>query len=438
MFCFPMKTGTFTKTSGYGQRWGSLHAGTDYAAPEGTPIYAAADGVVVQGKDRAQGSVQGFGSWIWIDSQTACAKDFIYGHVKHDGILVKAGDRVRAGQQIGVVGNEGQSTGAHLHFEVWTKPGRTSGKAINPDSWLTRAGAVEPGTRVLPTQPTASPAPLTTNGVPTWVPDTVLLSPNTSGPRSLNSLLWIIIHTDESAYDYAAKRVRDTGWTAKRLAEFQQSPSAGGSYTGAADEGGKTARIAPDGTATWSTGNEGNFLGINVCFAGTTAYFTREQWLRRMDQLRTGARIVAHWAAKYNIPVRKLQPGDMRRRVKGIGGHDDARELGSTTHWDPGPGFPWDVFINLVKEAGTGVNETQIRAIVADEVNKYFTAQVHTSMVAGSKRRMSLVEMIRLIDLHVHETRKGVEGSAPKINGIEELLVKLTAAVTTKLENKET
>lgn len=411
MFTHPMKQGTFTKSSGFGPRWGSIHRGTDFAAPTGTPIYAMADGIVVQGSDRAQGSVDGFGSWIWIDSQEACGKDVIYGHVHHPGILVKAGDRVRAGQQIGVVGNEGQSTGSHLHLEVWTSPGRLGGTAIDPEAWLKRAGAIEPGSRTLPPQPTAT-GPLLLGGTPVWRPDHVLLSPNTSGRRSLAQLLWIIIHTDESAYDYSAKRVRDTGWSALRLAQYQQSPAAGGSYTGAGDQQGLTCRIAEDGSVTWSTGNAGNNLGINFCFAGTTAHFTRAQWLARMDQLRAGARVVAAWAAQYDIPVRKLQPGDMRARRKGIGGHDDARELGSTTHWDPGPGFPWDIFITLIKEEGTSMDESKIRAIVADEIRKFFEAKVHQSLVKGSKRLMSIVEMLQFIDLHVHETRKHVESAA--------------------------
>lgn len=101
MVTHPMKRGTYTVSSGYGPRWGTIHAGLDFAAPIGTPIYAAADGVVVEGRERY--NVSGFGSWIWLDCQDSVGKDFIYGHVKHDGILVKAGDRVRAGQQIGVV-----------------------------------------------------------------------------------------------------------------------------------------------------------------------------------------------------------------------------------------------------------------------------------------------------------------------------------------------
>lgn len=137
----PMKQGTYRISSGYGPRWGSFHAGLDFAAPIGTPIYAVADGVVVEGKDRR--NVSGFGSWIWLDCQHSVGKDFIYGHVKHSGILVKKGDRVRAGQQIGVVGNEGQSTGPHCHFEVWGSPGRMGGRHENPANWL--KGKPHPG-----------------------------------------------------------------------------------------------------------------------------------------------------------------------------------------------------------------------------------------------------------------------------------------------------
>lgn len=412
MFCHPMKAGTFTLSSPFGPRWGTLHRGTDYAAPIGTPIYAAADGVVVEGKERAQGSVSGFGSWIWIDAQESCGKDFIYGHVQHGGILVRKGDRVRAGQQIGVVGNEGQSTGPHLHFEVWTSPGRLGGTAINPEDWLKRAGAIEPGTRKLPTQNTPL-TPVVIDGVPVWKPDHVLLSPNTSGKRSLANLLWIIVHTDESAYDYAAKRIRDLGWSAKRLAEYQQSPSAGGSYTGAGDRDGLTCRIAEDGSVTWSTGNLGNSLGINFCFAGSTAHYTRAQWLERMTQLRAGARVVAYWAAKYGIPVRKLQPGDMKARRKGIGGHDDARELGSTTHWDPGPGFPWDVFLDLVKKAGKTMDDAKLREVIREEIDKYMkTAKIVPSLVPGSKKIMTISEALAFIDYHAHEAHRYTKDTA--------------------------
>ncbi|ACP33503.1 peptidoglycan DD-metalloendopeptidase family protein [Corynebacterium aurimucosum] len=157
MVTHPMKQGTYRVSSGYGSRWGTFHAGLDFAAPIGTPIYAAADGVVVQGKERY--NVAGFGSWIWLDCQQSVGKDFIYGHVKHDGIMVKAGDRVHAGQQIGVVGNEGQSTGPHLHFEVWGHPGRLGGAHQDPAKYL--QGAAQPGGV---TKPVARPTPTPSNG----------------------------------------------------------------------------------------------------------------------------------------------------------------------------------------------------------------------------------------------------------------------------------
>lgn len=123
-------------SSGFGPRWGTFHNGLDFAAPHGTPIYAVADGVVIQGKDRPAGSVGGFGNWVWVDHQRNLGVDLIYGHMAHASILVRQGDHVKAGQKIAEVGSEGQSTGPHLHFEVWSAPGRTGGRAIDPAPWL--------------------------------------------------------------------------------------------------------------------------------------------------------------------------------------------------------------------------------------------------------------------------------------------------------------
>ena len=128
--------GTWSISSGYGSRWGAFHAGLDFAAPLGTPIYAVADATVVQGKDRAAGSVSGFGNWVWLDAQNTLGKDFIYGHMQWADIYVKRGDKVKAGDLIARVGSEGGSTGPHLHFEVWGSPGRTGGRHEDPAPWL--------------------------------------------------------------------------------------------------------------------------------------------------------------------------------------------------------------------------------------------------------------------------------------------------------------
>lgn len=136
----PMREGTYTLTSGFGPRWGTQHLGQDFGADEGTPIYAAADGVVAEA-----GPASGFGQWIVLDHNIDGQQvSTVYGHMYDDGVLVHAGETVRAGQEIARVGNNGESTGAHLHFEVWEGGTRLGGgHAIDPMPWLADAGSTE-------------------------------------------------------------------------------------------------------------------------------------------------------------------------------------------------------------------------------------------------------------------------------------------------------
>ena len=136
---YPMREGTYTLSSGYGPRWGAFHRGVDFAAPIGTPIYAAMDGVVVDA-----GPASGFGLWIVIDSNDGGPVSTVYGHMYV--LAVAKGDKVRAGQRIADVGNNGYSTGPHLHFEVW--PGgklQPGGQSVDPQQWLTRARKIDSG-----------------------------------------------------------------------------------------------------------------------------------------------------------------------------------------------------------------------------------------------------------------------------------------------------
>lgn len=116
-----------TLTSDFGPRWGTHHNGLDIAAPIGTPVYAAADGVVVDA-----GPASGFGLWVRVKHDDGTTT--VYGHI--NDYQVGVGQRVLAGQQIATVGNRGQSTGPHLHFEVWS----ASGAKIDPSAWLEERG----------------------------------------------------------------------------------------------------------------------------------------------------------------------------------------------------------------------------------------------------------------------------------------------------------
>ena len=116
-------------TSGYGSRWGTFHYGIDLAAPMHTPEYAAVDGVVLRA-----GSASGFGLAVYILHDNGDVT--VYGHM--DKILVKPGQYVDAGETIALLGNRGQSTGPHLHFEV--HEGGEDGERINPITWLNARG----------------------------------------------------------------------------------------------------------------------------------------------------------------------------------------------------------------------------------------------------------------------------------------------------------
>ena len=137
----PMKVKDFQITSGYGPRGGAMHEGIDLAGALGAPIYAAADGTVT-----AAGSASGFGHWIVLTHNiNGHVWSTVYGHMFADGVLVKSGQTVTAGQHIAKLGNDGQSTGPHLHFEVWDGGHRdfTGGHSVDPAGWVSTSP--EPG-----------------------------------------------------------------------------------------------------------------------------------------------------------------------------------------------------------------------------------------------------------------------------------------------------
>lgn len=116
-------------TSAFGPRGGTLHGGVDLAAPMMTPEYAAMDGIVLQA-----GPASGFGLAVYIQHPNGDVT--VYGHMEQ--ILVEAGQTVQAGETIALVGNRGQSTGPHLHFEV--RIGGLRGESVDPLSYLRERG----------------------------------------------------------------------------------------------------------------------------------------------------------------------------------------------------------------------------------------------------------------------------------------------------------
>ncbi len=108
-------------TSGFGPRWGRLHAGVDIPAPVGTPIRAVRAGVVT-----SVGSEGGYGTSTTIDHGQYSS---FYAH--QASTYVHPGQHVERGQVIGTVGMTGSTTGAHLHYEV-----HVGGSPRDPRRWL--------------------------------------------------------------------------------------------------------------------------------------------------------------------------------------------------------------------------------------------------------------------------------------------------------------
>lgn len=119
MFRFPINTGRISSPFG-ASRPGGSHRGLDIAAPTGTPIYAAADGTV---RTRAYGS--SYGNYVVVDHANGYST--LYAHASSIPSNIRAGVKVVRGQVIAYVGNTGNSTGPHLHWEVIR-----NGQAINP------------------------------------------------------------------------------------------------------------------------------------------------------------------------------------------------------------------------------------------------------------------------------------------------------------------
>ncbi|MDF2232542.1 DUF5930 domain-containing protein [Albimonas sp. CAU 1670] len=126
----PVRAG-FRFTSGFGVRKDPkngrmrMHAGVDFASDVGTPIYSAADGVVV-----FSGWQSGYGRVVKI--RHAFGFETVYGHL--NAARVKVGDRVAREDRIGDMGRTGRVTGPHLHYEI-----RLNGKPVNPMKYVEAA-----------------------------------------------------------------------------------------------------------------------------------------------------------------------------------------------------------------------------------------------------------------------------------------------------------
>ncbi len=123
-YLFPVEKAVVTST--FGPRWGSFHRGVDFAAAFGTPILASQSGTVIRSEVHPS-----WGNYLHEDGMTT-----LYAHNQQN--LVKVGQQVEQGETIALMGSTGNSTGAHLHFEVSASPSLSQAQLVDPIAFLTK------------------------------------------------------------------------------------------------------------------------------------------------------------------------------------------------------------------------------------------------------------------------------------------------------------
>lgn len=136
---------------------------------------------------------------------------------------------------------------------------------------------------------------------------------------------------------------------ARRTAEYFTRSSTKASAHYAVDPG-EAVRCLPDHLIGWHAPPNQHSIGVELCdpMAGSGSRWgdaDHEAMLRR------AAELVTNLCTQHDIPAQAVTPGQLRGGLRGVCGHDDVRDAwGQTTHWDPGPAFPWGRFIRMVRD----------------------------------------------------------------------------------------
>lgn len=325
-------------TSPFGPREGEFHTGVDFGFPGGSagkPVYAIQAGTVLYA-----GAAQGYGGpdpagWVVIDSDDdeggGCLE---YGHIRRLP-NVRAGYRVKAGEQIGIINPDSNTNGGtapHLHISDMP---REYNPAKKQDVMPRLKSAVDPGTSIRIVKEAVVGKP-DYNEYANW-------SSNCQS-RNGRKLDLFLLHTQEGPGN------------ADSLARFLRSTENGSNpvsyhYTVSQDpnDGGVTVvDVVDTDLASYSVGNSNN-RSINLCFAGSRAAWTRADWLKQSRAIDVAAYLAVQDCRKYGIQIRVLAP-PYRTSPPGIADHRYCSNFlkDGNDHQDIGNNFPWDFFTDAV------------------------------------------------------------------------------------------
>lgn len=317
-------------TSPFGPRPGEFHTGVDFGFPGGSagrPVFAIDDGTVLY-----HGAADGYGGpdpagWLVIEAPDGQVWE--YGHIVREP-HVRTGTRVKAGERIATINPDENSNGgvdSHLHLSFMIDGYQPNSKQ---DPLPLLGGAHDPA---VIEEKNTMPRP-TFNEYPVW-------SPNTS-PRYGAKVDLFLLHTQEGPGNAAS------------LAQFLGNPANQVSYHYTVSQdptnGGVTLiDVVDTDQASWSV-LSANPRSVNLCFAGSSVNWSREQWMAQSGAIDAAAWIAVQDCRKYGVPLTVIAPPYTAGRA-GISDHAYVtRVLGDGTHSDVGPNFPWTYFAQKVAE----------------------------------------------------------------------------------------
>lgn len=177
---------------------------------------------------------------------------------------------------------------------------------------------------------------------------------------------YIFVHTQEG------------GGNAQSLAAYLNNPANDASYHYTVDNGGTVVDVVDTDLASWSVG-DANSYSINLCFAGSYASWSRDQWLNNMGRaIDIAAYLVVQDCHKYGIPVHWLGSGGRYAPANaGVSDHQYVTDIiGWGTHTDCGPGFPGDVFAAALNKYATNAPVVNLIDQAADVAKSWIGARI--------------------------------------------------------------
>ncbi|MGW5520007.1 N-acetylmuramoyl-L-alanine amidase [Nocardia africana] len=205
---------------------------------------------------------------------------------------------------------------------------------------------------------------------------------NSCQSRNGNRPTLFILHTEEG------------GSSAENLAAYLNDPNHDASYHYTVRDG-IVCDVVDTDLASWSVG-DANSYSINLCFAGSRAAWSRDQWLQREGDIAIAAWLAVQDCQKYGIPTTVIAPP--YRRANGITDHRYVTQvIGWGSHTDVGDGFPWDVFTSYVNGYTNQGDE-----VALEETFTNFKGE-----------KVTLGTAIRYMDQYVNEIREQLGGPQP-------------------------